>query len=298
MKSWTLRIMALVAATLILGACGSSSMRTDADRLRSDPRVVRLEGLLDRSDTVLHSSLHARYSLSAEGVTIGESTVEAMSCAGVRCVAEDGTETTVQDLIDPSADIGMAEVELGMRDGFDTVTARVSFEITESVPDVTLTFGPTVHSYGFWGDHGYAAVVLGSGLLSGQIEGVPFSGDFAVATAYAVGDATGTNPTGMRSATWRGIAEAASTGTFERLQGTATVTIADLSRPRVGVAIDVPGHDIDAPGWADMLLTDGRFTAGTAGSDYLTGNFHGPDHDEAWAVLWSLMFSAKYLFGG
>ena len=39
--------------------------------------------------------------------------------------------------------------------------------------------------------------------------------------------------------TWQGIAEAASTGTFERLQGTATVTIADLSLPRVGVAIDV-----------------------------------------------------------
>ena len=285
MKSRTLRMAALVAAALILGACGSSSMRTDADRLRSDPRVVRLEGLLGRSDTLLHSSLHSRYSLTAEGVTIGDSTVEAMSCSGARCVAEDGTEITVQDLIDPSADIGMAEVELGMRGGFDTVTTRAGFEVTESVPDVTIDLRPTVNGYGFWGEHGFAAVVLGSGSLSGQIEGVPFTGDFAGATAYAVGDATGANPTGMGSATWRGIAEAASTGTFERLQGTATVTIADLSSPRVGVAIDVPGHDIGAPGWADMPLTDGRFTAGTAGSDYLAGNFHGPDHDEAWGVF-------------
>ena len=63
------------------------------------------------------------------------------------------------------------------------------------------------------------------------------------------------------------------------------MTIADLSRPRVGVAIDVPGHDIGAPGWADMPLTDGRFTAGTAGSDYLAGNFHGPNHEEAWDVF-------------
>ena len=191
MKSRTLRMAILMAAVLFLGACGSSSMRTDADRLRSDPRVVRLEGLLGRSDTLLHSSLHSRYSLTAEGVTIGDSTVEAMSCSGARCVAEDGTVTTVQDLIDPSADIGMAEVVLGMRGGFDTVTARASFEITESVPGVTLTSGPMAHSYGFWGEHGYAAVAIGAGPLSGRIEGVPFTGDFAVATAYAVADATG-----------------------------------------------------------------------------------------------------------
>ena len=285
MKSRTLRMVAFVAAAFILGACGSSMRTDDGDRLRSDPRVVRLEGLLGRSDTLLHSSLHSRYSLTAEGITIGDSTVEAMSCSGARCVAEDGTETTVQDLIDPSADIGMAEVELGMRGGFDTVTIRAGFEITESPPDVTLTSGPTVNGYGFWGEHGYAAVTTGAGPLSGRIEGVPFTGDFAGATAYAVGDASGTNPAGMGSATWQGIAEAASTGTFERHQGTATVTIADLSRPRVGVAIDVPGHDIGAPGWADMALTDGRFTAGTAGSDYLAGNFHGPDHEEAWGVF-------------
>ena len=57
--------------------------------------------------------------------------------------------------------------------------------------------------------------------------------------------------------------------------GTATVTIADLSRPRVGVAIDVPGHAIGAPGWADMALANGRFETGRAGEDYLAGNFHG-----------------------
>ena len=27
------------------------------------------------------------------------------------------------------------------------------------------------------------------------------------------------------------------------------------------------------------------FAAGTAGSDYLTGNFHGPDHEEAYGVF-------------
>ena len=67
--------------------------------------------------------------------------------------------------------------------------------------------------------------------------------------------------------------------------GTATVTIADLSRPRVGVAIDVRGQEIGAPGWADMPLDAGSFASGTAGSDYLAGNFHGPGHEEAWGVF-------------
>ena len=90
---------------------------------------------------------------------------------------------------------------------------------------------------------------------------------------------------GAGRAIWRGIAEAASTATFERLTGAATVTIADLSRPRVGVAIDVPGHRIGAPGWADMPLLNGRFATGTAGTDYLAGDFHGPAHQEAWGVF-------------
>ena len=63
---------------------------------------------------------------------------------------------------------------------------------------------------------------------------------------------------------------------FERHEGTATVTIADLSRPRVGVAIDVPGQSIGAPGWVDMPLDAGSFSTGSVGTDYLAGNLHGP----------------------
>lgn len=92
-----------------------------------------------------------------------------------------------------------------------------------------------------------------------------------------VPDRTGRRPTMKRMTL--------GTAAFARLAGTATVTIADLSRPRVGVAIDVPGHDIGAPGWADMPLLDGRFSTGTAGTDYLAGDFHGPAHQEAWGVF-------------
>jgi len=58
-----------------------------------------------------------------------------------------------------------------------------------------------------------------------------------------------------------------------------------LSRPRVSVGIAVPGHAIDAPAWADMPLAGGRFAAGTAGTDYLEGNFHGPQHGETYGVF-------------
>ena len=63
------------------------------------------------------------------------------------------------------------------------------------------------------------------------------------------------------------------------------LVLADLSRPRVEVAIDVPGHGIGAPGWADMPLSNGGFSSGTAGTDYLGGNFHGAGHEEAWGVF-------------
>ena len=141
-------------------------------------------------------------------------------------------------------------------------------------------------SYGFWGEHGFAALVLGAGPASARVDGTTFSGDFSLAQAWVAGDAAGTNPAGTGRATWTGIAEAAAAGTFERLQGTATVTIADLSRPRVAVAIEVPGHDIGAPGWADMALRAGRFTAGApGGGNWLVGDFHGPGHEEAWGAF-------------
>ena len=126
---------------------------------------------------------------------------------------------------------------------------------------------------------------IADGPLSGRSEGESFSGELSAAIAYVAGDASGTNPTGMGSATWRGIAEAASTRTFQRREGTATVTIADLSRPRVGVDIDIAGFAIGSPSWSDMRLADGRFASGRAGTDRLEGNFHGPDHSETYGTF-------------
>lgn len=302
---------ALLAAALALGACGGGDSTTGGAGTppemppepppemppempeppsAADPRVARLVDLLERADALLLTGLHSRWSLSAEGEpAIADSFVEAVSCSGARCVAADGTATTTRDLLGPSGDgvdLEAVEASLGARGGFDTVTVSDTFEVSETLPELTLTASPEVASYGFWGEHGFAALAVGAGRLSGAVEGTAYDGDFSTAQAWAAGDATGTNPAGTGSATWTGIAEASPTGTFARLTGTATVTIADLSRPSVDVGIDLDEGGVDRPlRWTDMPLADGGFAAGTAGTDYLRGNFHGPAHEEAWGAF-------------
>ena len=299
-------IAAAVAAAVALGACsgGGSSGAPGASgggetrdpvtelgeeelaALRSDPRVVRLDGILAGADALLFSSLRSRYTLSGGGEELHGATAEAMACSGARCTGDDGTTVTVGSLRSaPAFDVSRQAGTPGARGGFDSLTLQSGFMVTESVAGVTVTADPSIRSYGFWGEHGFAALEIGSGRLSGEVDGTAFTGDFTLARAYAAGDVSGTNPTGTGSATWRGIAEASPVGEYGRFEGTATVTIADLSRPRVGVAIAVPGHDIDEAGWADMALTDGSFSSGTAGADRLAGNFHGPGHEEAWGVF-------------
>ena len=284
-----------IAVPLIVAACGGgggSPTISDAerDRLLSDPRFVRLEGILERADTLLVPSFHLHYSLSAQGETINDRLIQDMYCARLRCRAEDGTEISVYDLIDPEVDVDLTEISFGSRDEFDTVAARGSFDITDSVPGVTVTSAPTVVSYGFWGEYGFATTEIGAGRLSGRVEGISFGGDVGLAAAYSVGDATGTNPTGMGGANWTGIAEAVATLTLKRRQGTATITIPDLSRSRssrVSVDITLSGNSISPPSWSNMRLVRGRFASGERrnSTDYLEGNFHGPNHEETYGVF-------------
>ena len=288
-----LRAAAFAAAALALGACsggGGSAPDPTSPPIEPpaepapEPSAVWPGDILARADSLLFSSHRSRYVLAGGGAELRDVVVEMVDCAGTRCVAGDGTAVTVADLATPAA-VGSVESEAGSRGGFDSVTVRYAFEATEHDPGVTVTASPAMVSYGFWGAHGFAALEIGSGTLAGTVGGTTVAGDFTQARAYAVGAVSGSNPAGPGGAVWRGIAEASPTDGFARLTGTATVRIADLSRPRVSVAVDVPGHAIGAPGWADMALANGGFATGTAGRDYLAGSLHGPDHEEAWGVF-------------
>jgi len=81
-----------------------------------------------------------------------------------------------------------------------------------------------------------------------------------------------------------------------RREGTATLTIADLSstEPAVSVAIDIDGSPIDKPGWTDLSLAGGHFQYGTAEADYLEGNFHGAEHSEAYGVFDTDTFTGAF----
>ena len=198
-----------------------------------------------------------------------------MACSGARCTGADGTTVTVEELFGPPD-----RVTLGARGGFDTAVLTFS-----GMAGGALRATSEMTNFGFWGEHGFAALALGQTPFSGTQDGAPASGVSSQAGAIALGDASGTNPTGAGSATWTGIAEATTKDSFRRLQGTATVTVADLSRPRIGVAIEVPGHAIGAPGWAAIALANGRFATGRAGTDWIAGSLHGPQHQEAWGVF-------------
>ena len=222
-------------------------------------------------------ALHARWSLSAEGEeTIEDAYVESVTCAGARCVTADGTATTVRDLAGASSGTGTAGTELGTRGGFDTASARGGFAVSETLDGVAVTAKPAVTTWGFWGDHGFAALALGAGEVMAEIGGTAFEGTFSMAQVWALGDATGTNPVGTGSATWTGIAEASPTGTFERLQGHGDGDnrgpVAAPGRRRRRCA--GPRHRRAGLGRHADCGT-GPSPPGTAGTDYLAGAFHG-----------------------
>ncbi len=274
---------AACAVALVLAACGGGG--SSGTPVTETP-LDRLGALRERADTLTMTGLHARWSLSAEGEDdIDDAFVGGVTCSGGRCTAADGTALTARNLLDLSGDgIDPGTAEAGARDGFDTVRAAGGFAVAETLPDLTVTVSPRATTWGFWGAHGFAALTIGTGPLSVEIDGTTMSGTFSLARAWAAGTAAGGNPTGTGRATWTGIAEASPTGTFKRVAGTVTVTIEDLSQPRVdvGIALDGAGAPLR---WTGMTLAEGRFAAGTAGTDRLEGRFHGPAHEEAYGVF-------------
>ena len=289
------RIITVLLIASMLAACGGGggggtvSPRPEVEVDRSDPRLMRLEQIIRQADTILVPGVHIDYSVS-QPAQVSDRQFQPMSCSGTTCTADDGTTITEQDFLGPVLDVDPSELTITARHGFDTAALEATlnpsdFEGFLPFLGATISSLPSVTSYGFWGDYGFAGVSIADGPMAGQYLGVSFNGEFKTATSVAGGAATGTNPGGVGAATWSGVAEAASTQTFERHQGTATLTIADLSAPSISVSIDVPEYAINAPGWSAIPLDAGTFSTGFVGSDYLEGNFYGPEHDEAYGVF-------------
>ena len=306
------RIAALAAVfgMLFVAACGGGgggagrtpieSNEAIAERVRSDPKVIRLSGVADDADTLLVSSIYAPFSVTVfdqNGAPVqqDDELVQGFTCTGNSCVNVDSQiPYSVEHFVPLNVDIDLMGTNLGSQGGFDTLTTGGRFDLSsDNFSGSGLSITSSSFSglgYGFWSEYGFAAVEIGKGTMSGEVtpdqaQPVAFTGELSWALAYVFGNASGTNPTGLGSATWNGIAEAASTDTFERRSGTATVMIADLSQPRVGVAIDIAGSSIGSAAWSDMTLTSGGFASGTPGTDGLEGNFHGPDHSETYGTF-------------
>ena len=231
------------------------------------------------SAAALVSALHFEYALTRAGEqAIEEEDSMALGCPAAGCPVED-----LRQLAD--------RADVVMRDGFQTVEDRTAGgpqpSVTVSGVSATVT-GAAFTRHGFWGEHGWAAVEIGTGALSAEADGQTWTGRFSTAHAWAAGAPSGTNPAGAGGATWRGVAGAARTADFEHLWGAAELRIADLSRPLIDVHIDLDdgGDGVELP-WDDVPLTAGRFAQGMAGTGTgrIEGRFHGPDHGEAFGTF-------------
>ena len=276
-----LQIFSIVAIATVLAACSPDDMNTGNG---DDPRVERLKIITERSNAVVSTGRHVSYSfLNTLGQRDVDEYVDIDRCQGSRCIADSGAMTTVTVVVDPDAVGSRGTIE--RRGGFDTVVYWRRFEAISSLPRYNFSALPRVRSYGLWGEHGYAAIEIMKAAVSGfDALGLYFEGPLHVAAAYAIGASPETNPGGTGSATWRGIAEAASTHNFERRQGTSTITIPDLSQPSVNVGIDLSGVDISLSSWINMPLSHGHFTSSTSNS-YIAGDFYGPNHEETYGVF-------------
>ena len=270
--------------------------------LASDPRVLRLGGIVERTEVLLIPGVHVRYSVSAVGETTGDTLLQPVSCEGATCtglgITLDLTSTLLTDFIDPDIDISVTEANLRSReDGLDTAFIRGDLDASDIgvvLSDITLDEIPEGLGYGLWARHGMAGLVIADGIFAGRVADIPFNGDMEVAMPFAVGDVSGTNPGGSGKATWSGIAEVVATRTFRRQESIATLTIADLAQPAVSVGIEVGGNPIGKAERTDMPLADGHFMFGSIRDNYVEGNFHGANHNEAYGVFDTDSFTGAF----
>ena len=288
---------ALVAA-FTLTACSSGGGGDDTPdpfNLLSDERGLRLRTIVQDADVLLVPRLYLNFSnpQDPEG-TETRQTLDA-SCAQATCTIATDTSIMVQDIFDLSVRVSPEEANLGSRGGFDTLVSTSRLRLAAGILGEGLSLAsPSVTNYGFWGREGFAGVLIGdgpltgTGVLGGVQTNVPLDGNIAM--AFAAGNVRGTNPepgpSGNLDAAWDGIVEAISTRTFDRREGTVRIAIGNLLNPLATVTIMLGDSLLVAEDtWTDLPVMNGAFGKGTHGLDYLEGNFHGSDEQEAYGVF-------------
>ena len=294
--NWRILLIASVVV-LVLSACGGGGGEDDSpvtdeedlSHLFSDPRVIEARGIVAQASGLQIPRAYFNVTVSAEGETERQTLVMTGSCSGTQCVLSgDGQQLTLGlgDMLATSTDD--SNFRYGWvrdRDQFSIASVGGRSPIPSDILGNTNFVGKT-HTYGMWGEYGFAAVEI--------LDSVSFIQDFFGSWAYVVGTPSGSNPTGIGGATWHGPAFAGGAGVSNgtvsygyREWGTATITMEDLSVPSVAVEfdIDVRGFEFGSPLWSDIPVSDGKFTVGTAGEDLLVGHFYGPGHQETYGTF-------------
>lgn len=301
--------LALVAMLAACGGGGGSSSGSspitapqDDVGLPDTTATRRLAEIERRTDSLLIPSHQSDMTIRLGNLSETTRTHERFRCAGVSC---SGVETgiSLHVVTEGGLIVVPRDATLGSRAGFDTATYQADapeavVDTLNAVPGLRVDRFPSATTWGFWGEHGQGAVSTTRGDFSGRFDGTAFSGTMATVLSFAAGEATGTNPAGIGSATWEGIAEAASRRSYERRQGTAHISIPDLSRPFVDADIRIDDQSIGSWTWRDMPLINGSYgNTFPRDDDFIRGKFHGPDHEETYGVfdsgMWIGAFGAK-----
>ena len=285
-RSAIARTAAPLGAALLVTACGGGGpVAPDLDALRADPRIMRLERILESADTLNMSTIHRYLQTTVGEMNFAQRITERMHCDGARCESEDGDLNTIEMLVDPEEEAFLTSIVFGERDGFDSVRTTVGIDVDTIGEDLPIERPDEAGvEYGLWGRYGYASV----GIVDATFSNVSAdtSGRFRSTTTLATGDASISAPTGVGAARWRGPLEAVTVESYEHRRGTVELAIDDLADPRLAVSLDIAGERVSPAAWHDIPVDGAAFEAGAPESvDHIAGSFHGPAHEEVYGVF-------------
>ena len=297
MNKW---IVPALTGLLVVGACGGGGgdgpTTTEPPTITEPPRderIVRLEGIVERADSLFISGENylittpplPRYAIRFRPSFCGQGSCFMIEETASGAAPYDYTlEQHLANLGFDAEEIDDTVFTLGQRDGMDTLV----HSSTDTLTDAGSTYDLTFEEYGFWGDHGFASIFLNT---TSDTSG---AGDSQIGRAVAFGDLTGSRPSvaGGGSATWSGPAEAFDTAFHDRWEGTATITMPDLTGVRVDVDIVIEGLSITpASAWNDIIVgSDGEFDSFEHTDGRVLGAFYGPDHEEIFGAFDTFLY--------